>query len=196
MKIIPSLPHHARIIGKGITMAIGDELAERLGAPEHSSADVETLFASLAARTDTQYSYMNSFSAVDDSGEVMGILVCYDGARLIGLRRVFFSEAARQIGLKTEGDVDDLPVETSPDEFYLDSLAVMPEYRGRGVATALIEAAGVRARECGKPLGLLVDKTNSRARRLYDSLGFKQVGERFFAGELMDHLQLLNPDAI
>lgn len=65
----------------------------------------------------------------------------------------------------------------------------MPEYRGRGVATALIEAAGVRARECGKPLGLLVDKANSRARRLYDSLGFKQVGERFFAGELMDHLQ-------
>ena len=44
-------------------MAIGDELAERLGAPEHSSADVVTLFASLAARTDTQYSYMNSFSA-------------------------------------------------------------------------------------------------------------------------------------
>lgn len=24
------------------------------------------------------------------------------------------------------------------------------------------------------------------------SLGFKQVGERFFAGELMDHLQLLS----
>lgn len=190
MKIIPSLPEHAPLIGKAVTMAIGNELAAELGGPDHTVADVEALFASLAARPDTQYSYLNSLSAVDDAGNVMGIIVGYDGARLIELRRVFFAEAAKQIGLETEGEVDDLPVETSPDEFYLDSLAVMPEYRGRGVATALIEAAGERARECGKPLGLLVDKTNSRARRLYESLGFRQIGERYFAGELMDRMQL------
>ena len=43
-----------------------------------------------------------------------------------------------------------------------------------------------------EPLALDIIETFCRARRLYDSLGFKQVGERFFAGELMDHLQLLS----
>lgn len=47
-----------------------------------------------------------------------------------------------------------------------------------------------RAADSGKPLGLLCDKTNTRARALYDSLGFKHVGETPFAWELMDHLQL------
>lgn len=190
MKIIKSLPEHAPLIGKAITMAIGEELTHELAGPDHTPEDVVNLFSDLAARTDTQYSYLNSFSAIDDNGNVMGITVCYDGARLIELRRVFFAEAAKCIGYKIEGEVDDFPVETTPDEVYLDSLAVFPEYRKRGVAHALIEAAHSRAAEYGKPLGLLVDKTNARARNLYDSLGFKPVDERMFAGELMDHMIL------
>lgn len=190
MKIIPATPDHALLIGRAVTMAIGEEIARNLAGADHTPADVAALFASLAARTDTQYSYRNTLAAVDDDGRVMGLLVGYDGAGLIRMRRIFFSEALKQIGLDFGPDADAMEPETTPDEFYLDTLAVFPDYRGRGIARALIEAVRSRAAECGKPLGLLVDKANTRARALYDSVGFRHVDERYFAGELMDHMQL------
>ena len=190
MKIVPATPAYAPLIGRAVTMAIGEEITRSLAGADHTPADVTALFASLAQRDDTQYSYLNTLAAVDDDGRVMGLLVGYDGAGLIRMRRVFFSEALRQLGLDFGPDADSMAPETTPDEFYLDTLAVFPEYRGRGVARALIEAARRRAAECGKPLGLLVDKANARARALYDSEGFRAVDERYFAGELMDHMQL------
>ncbi len=168
-------------------MAIGDEITRNLAGQDHTPADVEALFSSLAARPDTQYSYLNTLVALDDDGRPMGCIVSYDGASLIDMRRIFFEEARRQIGLNP----DTIEPETTPDEFYLDTLAVFEPYRGRGIARRLIEAAACRAAEIsGKPVGLLVDKTNHRARRLYDSIGFVFRDERPFAGEVMDHLQL------
>ena len=193
MTIVPSLPQHAQLIGKAVTAAIGHELASELAGSDHTVEDVESLFAALAARDDTQYSYVNSLTALDDDGNVMGIVVSYDGAGLIEMRRIFFAEAKTRIGLTFEtpdGNPDSLPGETDPEEYYLDSLAVFEPYRGKGVARALITAARDRARRAGKPLGLLVDKNNARARSLYDSIGFIPMGEREFAGELMDHMVL------
>lgn len=189
MRIIAARKEDAPLIGRAVTMAIGHELARELAGPEHTPEDVEALFADLAAREDSQYSYRNSLVALD--GEtVAGVLVCYDGEGLKRMRRVFFAEAAKRLGLDPGAPVDLLPEECGPDEFYLDSLAVWPEFRGRGIARALIEAGAERARASGKPMGLLCDKTNARARALYDSLGFRPVGERPFAGELMDHMRL------
>lgn len=190
MQILPAAPVHAPLIGRAIVMAIGDEITRNLAGPHHTAADVEALFASLAVRDDTQYSFRNALVAVDDDGAVAGVVVGYDGAGLLRMRRIFFSEAAKQIGLDFGPDADEMAPETTPDEFYLDTLAVFPQYRGRGVARTLIAAAADRAADCGKPLGLLVDKTNTRARALYDSIGFRPVDEREFAGELMDHMQL------
>jgi GNAT superfamily N-acetyltransferase len=53
-------------------------------------------------------------------------------------------------------------------------LAVLPEYRGRGIGRALLAAAEqrARARGCAK-LTLEVLETNDGARRLYESFGFR-----------------------
>ncbi len=185
VRIIPAKAEHAPMIGRVVTMAIGHELAEQLAGPEHTVDDVVVLFSSLAARTDSQYSYLNSLVAVDDEGNVAGVVVSYDGAELHRLRMAFMEEAGEAIGLVFDGEPED---ETGPEEFYLDSLGVFPEYRGHGIASRLIEAAGCRAAKAGKPLGLLVSKHNPNARRLYDSLGFMPDGERPFAGEMMTHL--------
>lgn len=191
MTIKPATPEHAPLIGRAVVMAIGAEITRNLAGQEHTPADVEALFSSLAARPDTQYSYLNTLLAIDDDGRPMGCIVSYDGAGLIGMRRIFFEEAFRQIGLDFGPNPDTIDPETTPDEFYLDTLAVFEPYRGRGIARRLIEAAACRAAEIsGKPVGLLVDKTNHRARRLYDSIGFVFSDERPFAGEVMDHLQL------
>lgn len=186
-KIIPASVEHAPFIGKAITMAIGDELTAHLAGEKHTEEDVVKLFSTLARRTDSQYSYLNSMVAINDGNSVAGVVVAYDGANLHELRKAFFEEAEKAIGLKISGMPQD---ETGPEEFYLDTLAVFPEYRGKGIATRLIKAAGERAEKLGKPLGLLVGKTNSNAQCLYESLGFQTVGERPFAGELMNHLVL------
>lgn len=39
-----------------------------------------------------------------------------------------------------------------------------------------------------KPDVLLVEKSNHRARHLYEKTGFRKIGERLFASEIMDYL--------
>lgn len=54
---------------------------------------------------------------------------------------------------------------------YLDDLFTLPELRGKGIATLLIQALSAMAKQEG--LGVLrwtTDKDNTTARRLYDSL--------------------------
>lgn len=185
IQILPGRKENARLIAKAITMAIGDNLVSVLAGKDHTADDVMTLFESLACRTDTQYSYLNTLVAVDDYGTVAGIIIAYDGAELYRLREAFFEEAEKTIALRPEEGMAD---ETGPEEFYIDTLAVFPEYRGQRIGSDLIAAACERARTINKPVGLLVSKDNTTARRLYESLGFVKVGKRPFAGEMMDHL--------
>lgn len=186
MNIRRAHPTDARLIGESIVMAIGEEIALSLAGENHTIEDVINLFASLATRTDTQYSYLNTLVVMGDFGKPAGVAVAYDGARLHDMRRHFFAAAADRLGVHME-NVED---ECTPDEFYLDTLAVLPDYRGKGYAQALIQATAERARECGKPLGLLVEKENHPARRLYEKAGFRFFEERPFAYVMMDHLRM------
>lgn len=191
MTIRNATKEDASLIADAILAAIGEELTAGLAGEEHTSEDVHDLFASLAEREDTQYSYLNSRIAITENGNPMGVCVSYDGAHLIRMRRPFFKEANSRLGWEmTLDEIDALPGETEPDEFYLDTLMTLPEYRGQGVASALIKDAKEKAIKTGKPLGLLCDIDNSRARRLYDSIGFRYCGLRPFAGHEMNHLQL------
>jgi ribosomal protein S18 acetylase RimI-like enzyme len=178
--IRPATPADAPMIGRAIVMAVGLEITASVGQPEQ----VEAMFSYLASRDDTQYSWRNTLVAVDGD-KVVGVAVAYDGADLERLRRPFFTEVAKRFGK----DMTDIADETDPTEVYLDTLAVDPDYRRRGIGSDLIEATYRRARAIGKPLGLLVDKENDRARRLYNSAGLQAVGEREFAYVMMDHLQ-------
>ncbi len=178
-------PEDATFIADAIVMAVGDEITQTFAGDTHSVQDVKNLFSRLARMDNSQYSYKNTLVAVTPSGEVMGLIISYDGALLYHLREAFIQAAKEELGY----DLVNLADETSDDEVYLDTLAVYDTFRGKGVASSLINAAIEKARPLNKPVGLLVDKTNHRARKLYDSLGFRQVDERPFAGEMMDHLQ-------
>lgn len=58
------------------------------------------------------------------------------------------------------------------------AIAVVPNARGGGVGTALLEALLERAREAGHAsISLSVDRLNEGAIRLYEQRGFRQVGE-------------------
>jgi ribosomal protein S18 acetylase RimI-like enzyme len=56
---------------------------------------------------------------------------------------------------------------------WIDSIGVVPSHSGRGMATALIARAVEGFRAAGfEKVGLRVNEDNTRARRLYDYLGF------------------------
>lgn len=185
----------ASLIADAIIEAIGQELTLHLAGENHTPEDVHDLFARLAARDDSQYSYLNSRVARNADGSPMGVCVSYDGAELKRLRRAFFEEANATFGWGlTAEEIEEIPGETEPDEFYLDTLMTLPAFRGRGVGEALIRDASEKAVATGKPLGLLCDTDNLRARRLYDRIGFTDHGLRPFAGHMMNHLQLIRED--
>lgn len=60
------------------------------------------------------------------------------------------------------------------DEFYIDTVSVLEDYQGQGIAKELFAFAQQKAREQGfKKLSLLVDLENKKAKALYEKLGFK-----------------------
>lgn len=186
MKIISAEKKHANLIADTIVTAIGQEHCEELAGSDRSADDIKALFHEMVERDDTQYSYRNALVAVADNGDPMGAIVAYDGGLLAELRRPFLARLQEEIGI----DPDNVQDETEPGEYYLDSLAVLPEYRGRNVGRSLIAAAAERGRSLGLMPGLLVAKDNPSARALYEHLGFRKIGDRPFMGIVMDHMQL------
>ena len=63
------------------------------------------------------------------------------------------------------------------DEIRIIDIALLPEYRGRGIGTELLRALLDEAAEAGKRLSIHVE-LNNPARRLYDRLGFTPIEER------------------
>lgn len=179
-------PEDAQSISRAIQMALHEEGCMALAGKEENLPLVDKTFAILAGRPDSQYSYLNSIVAVDADGNIAGAIVSYDGAQLHPLRQAFVEVANNVTGSNFVEEEMDL--ETSDDEVYLDSLAVFPEYRGQGLARKLIDAACQRHAGSGKPFGLLCAPGNDDAYTLYERLGFREIGLRPFAGIMMHHM--------
>ena len=148
--------------------------------------DFHKMMTMLVEREDSQYSYQNTLVAMD-AEQVVGISVSYDGGCLHELRRAFIEAAKEQIG-KDHSGMDD---ETQAGELYLDSLAVLPDYRRQGIARKLLLATKERANRQDLPcVGLLVDKDNPVGEALYTSVGFQYVNDNQWGGHPMKHLIL------
>ena len=151
----------------------------------HTSPFNYELIKTLAEREDSQYSYKNCYVCEVD-GAVVGAVCSYDGSRLYELRKALFEELQRK-GTTLNKKITD---ECESGELYIDSLAVFKEYRGRGIAKALISRVEEKSRELKIPvLGLLVDNENPNAAKLYTSLGFRPINIREFMEIPMIHMQ-------
>lgn len=170
----------ANIIAQAITMAIGDtSTMER-----YCGRDFIGVLEEIARRDDTQYSYKNTLVAEVD-GKAVGAIVAYDGALLYQLR-----EKTLSVIHKYNPDFRITDDETQAGEYYLDSIGILPHYRGMGIGRALILALQEHVAKADHPcIGLLVDYDNVQAERLYQSVGFKRVGTKLFIGHDMWHMQ-------
>ncbi len=79
------------------------------------------------------------------------------------------------------------------DQCYMDNVAVFPEFRRQGVASALLTALEEAAKKRGGEfLSLEVRPSNGEAVRLYSRLGFREEGRRkgFYTAPVEDALIL------
>lgn len=185
MKIENARVEQSVYIATLIMEAMNHDCCQYFAGSNHTLDDFHQVLTRLIERTDSQYSYLNTLVAVNDDEEVVGMCVAYDGACLRELRRPFI-EACKQ---EFAQDFSDMADETSAGEFYIDSIAVCKEHRGKGIAKILLQATIDKAQKQGhERVGLLVDKANPKAEQLYQAVGFVYEGDNIWGGHPMKHL--------
>ena len=173
-------------IARLIMEAMNHECCLYFAGEEHGLSGFHQLVSDLVCRADSQYSYLNTLVALNAQRDVVGVCTAYDGARLHQLRLAFVEGCLARFN-RDFGNMDD---ETAAGELYVDSLAVDVRYRGKGIAKALLRATIEKAKQLQLPaVGLLVDKGNPKAERLYTSVGFQYVDDNQWGGHAMRHLQ-------
>lgn len=125
----------------------------------------------IVQQTGTLYSYKHAELALKD-GQAVGMLLCYKGSDYRTLRDRTFA----QLPFFTPEELAAMDDECAEGDLYIDSLAVHPDFRGQGIAQALLQRVVEHAREEGLLPTLLVDPDNPKAKVLYEKMGFRAEG--------------------
>ncbi len=139
----------------------------------------------LIRQTNNQYSFENCW-VIAVENNIIAAAIVYNGADLDALRK----PVLEKIKLEYNRDLI-LDDETEAGEYYIDCIGVDPAWQGKGMGAEIIafltDEFVVRQNQT---LGLLVDKNNPGAKRLYLKSGFEMIGEKKLAGKEMEHLQI------
>ena len=150
---------------------IAENVLRALHIDETDDSHIEHL-AGISRRGDTLYSWRNATIAEYD-GVPAGLMVSYDGAGYRRMRDITFPMIRIYVG----DDYSSMDDEACAGEYYLDSLAVLPRFRHKGIASALIRELFRQRDEYGIPLATIaVDPGNENAYRLYLRNGFRRDG--------------------
>ena len=152
-----------------------------MGADTANSADTANRNGALTAicrRTDTLYSWRNARIACA-CGKRAGAMVSYPGDSYNAARSITFPLLP---GL-TQAQIDATDIETLPGEWYLDSLAVLPEFRRAGIGKMLVMDAIERGRNAGyTQCTLLAEKSSTHLVEYYTRLGFAIESSKLYLG--------------
>ena len=175
----------SRAIARFIAMAESEMARFLFGAD--GIREAIPFFEELAlSPTENRYSLNNTLVAEID-GEPVGSVVSFPADKqpeLDGLLLAVFNKR----GLNLEK----LFFEGEKGSYYLCAMGVDPDFRGRGVGTALIEAARAKGRERGYDrVSLLVSSDKTRARALYERAGFSVIETVIIGG--CDYFRMLTP---
>lgn len=174
----------SKVIVPYILLAMEDIAYQFIG--ENSQEKITQMMENLVGRKSNQYSYENCWVVEDEDGMIIAAANIYDGARLYELREPVAREIKRMFNRDFNSED-----ETQAGEYYIDCIGVRPDQQGKGIGSKILQfLMDEYVRKEGKTIGLLVDKENPQAKKLYVKLGFEFAGEKTLAGKKMEHLQL------
>ena len=164
---LAELVNHA---GEGLPLHLWGKLA----APGETAWEVGR---QRAARETGSFSYRNA-TVVEADGRCAGCLIGYD-----------IPDAPAPI--PTDMPAMFVPLQAlenlAPGTWYVNVLAVMPAWRGRGLGTRLLALADATARARGRlDLSVIVADANTGARRLYERCGYRAAAARDMVKEDWD----------
>jgi len=152
-----------------------ESLSHHLFPPGQTRQIIADLFVHRGNRFSHQFA-----DIAETGGGVIGLLLGYPGR---ALTRLGLSTGHRLLGAFGAAPfarfaVRALPLAFAPeansDEYFVNSLAVLPEWRGHRVATSLLSHAETKARQLALfTCALTVELDNLRARHLYERLGYR-----------------------
>jgi hypothetical protein len=162
--IRPALPEDAKAVAPLLVLAMGHIAG--IFARSTRYEDAIPFFEAFFKDGANQYSYANTLVFENENG-VIGAITGYDGGRLRELRQPVLDKLREAEPDFTPGD------ETEPGEYYIDCVNAFCKHAGTlGYARA----------------GLIVDMINPAARRLYENLSFRVIGEKDFMGHRYFHM--------
>ena len=149
-------------------------------ATKNQAAEIACLIMT-AMTDDCCHYFCGEGYGLEDFRKMMTILVEREDSQYSYRNTLVAMDADKVVGISV----------SQAGELYLDSLAVLPEYRRQGIARKLLLATKERANLLGLPrVGLLVDKDNPVGEALYTSVGFQYVNDNQWGGHPMKHLIL------
>lgn len=175
----PATLEDARFVALVMAEAIGDDIMERCPLTTEKDLKKMTMLEALAKHPNTLYSYQRATLAVDGNGDYLGGLIAYPAEGYLERRKLTFDLCREWMFF----DPDKMDPETVDGEYYLDSLAVLPAYRGQGIARKLLQHGIVEGKRLGLLPVLACSPENASAHRIYTSLGFADEGRLFIFGE-------------
>jgi ribosomal protein S18 acetylase RimI-like enzyme len=165
----PAIPDDAAVLAELVNQA-GEGLPMYLW--EKMAADGQTTWdvgLQRAAREEGSFSYRNAVMALDD-GRAVGCLIGYE-----------IADEPEPIDPDTPAMFRPLQAleNLAPATWYVNVLAVLPGFRGRGHGAALLALAEETALALGKHgMSIIVSDANLGARRLYERCGYREAGTR------------------
>ena len=173
--IRPARPEDAAFIGRCVCEAIGFGIFEQETDENRTIAEN---VSPLAAREGTLYSYRNTLIA-EVNGEVAGTFISYPGEYYHEWRK----ETFRDYPYFKDLDLDVMADEAGPGEYYLDTLAVLPQFRRQGIGSGLMKERIAQVQQDFPDLriSLLVDPENLDGQRIYTRLGFQFIDRNVMA---------------
>lgn len=178
-------PDDARFVAPLICDAMGELVVRFTNGNTESSL---ALFEYFFREKNNQYSFENCQIAQYERKDA-GMILTYDGKDLDSLRQPFFQYL--KVHFNTELAL--MEDETQAGELYIDCVAVLPDFRGKSIGSALLHAVVQKSRQMHlSNTGLLVDVHNEKALKLYQKVGFVVKERKAFAGGDYWHLQYTN----
>lgn len=168
-----------QIIIRESTLSDAEYVAKTvLAALDMDTSDLEWV-KETCADPKSMYSWNKALIA-EDAGKPIGCIISYSGDDYQNLREYTWSRLWKGIDPAT---IRNSAIETYPGEYYLDSIAIEREYRGKGLGKKLMQVAI----EHGKKLGydrfaLLVAVDKPRLKEYYATLGFEEAEDVNFFG--------------